>query len=267
MYAHGVKRKNCVQGKIKQKMKQGVFKIIENKEIASNMMKMLLQGDVSEIKTPGQFVNIAVPGKFLRRPISVCNVEDGTLTLIYKIVGSGTEILSKMKTGSSLDILTGLGNGYNLSDTRIGDVPLLVGGGSGIPPLYFLSKKLLESGKSVKVVLGFNQKEDIYLVEEFKQLGCEVFLSTVDGSSGTKGFVTDAIKELEENPTYYFACGPLPMLKAIQSSLKIDGQMSLEARMGCGFGACMGCSIKIKSGNKRICKEGPVFDAKEIFQW
>ena len=252
-------------------MKQCVFKIIENVEIAPCMMKVVLQGDVFDVKKPGQFVNVALSGKFLRRPISVCDVsENGELTLIYKVVGSGTEILSAMKKGSTLDILTGLGNGYDLSDERIGENVVLIGGGSGIPPLFFLSKKLIALGKKVFIVLGFNKKDEIYFEKEFQEIGLDVFVSTVDGSYGTKGFVTDCIAGFDFEPSYYFACGPEPMLKALYNLFnpkKIFGQMSFETRMGCGFGSCMGCSFKVKGGAKRLCKEGPVLKTEEIILW
>ena len=266
-------------------MKQCVFKIIENVEIAPCMMKVVLQGDVFDVKKPGQFVNVALPGKFLRRPISVCDVssekvgnganesdvsENGELTLIYKVVGSGTEIFRAMKKGSTLDILTGLGNGYDLSDERIGENVVLIGGGSGIPPLFFLSKKLIALGKKVFIVLGFNKKDEIYFEKEFQEIGSNVFVSTVDGSYGTKGFVTDCIVGFDFEPSYYFACGPEPMLKALYNLFnpkKIFGQMSFETRMGCGFGSCMGCSFKVKGGVKRLCKEGPVLKTEEIILW
>ncbi len=243
-------------------MRQAVFTIIENKYIATDIYKMVLKGDVNEITAPGQFINIKIQELFLRRPISVCDVDysASTLTIIYKVVGKGTSLMSKMCCGEELDILVGLGNGYDL--TTAGDSPVLVGGGVGVPPLYMLAKRLLEQGKKVTVILGFNTEKEIFLEKEFKELGAKVFVTTVDGSYGIKGFVTDALKDIDY--TYFYTCGPEPMLKAIYNCSKTSGQMSFEERMGCGFGACMGCSCKTISGNKRICKEGPVMKKEEI---
>ena len=239
-------------------MKQLLFKIEENIPLTSSVYKMTLLGDTSDIHC-GQFVNIKLDGLYLRRPISVCDCEDGKLTLVYKVVGKGTEKMAGMKEGT-LDILTGLGNGYDLS--KSGDRPLLSGGGVGVPPLYMLCKKLIAEGKKVSVVLGFNTKEEIFYEEEFRALGADVRVTTVDGSYGIKGFVTDAIKEMEYS--YIYTCGPEPMLKAIYNVSVTSGQYSFEERMGCGFGACMGCSCKTKYGNKRICKDGPVLTKEEI---
>ena len=220
---------------------------------------MTLHGDVSEITSSGQFVNIQLDGFFLRRPISVCDYSDGTLTLIYKVVGGGTEYMSKLGNGAELDILTGLGNGYDTSLS--GEKPLLLGGGVGVPPLYNLAKKLVSEGKNVSVVLGFNTKDEIFYEKEFTALGAAVTVATADGSYGVKGFVTDA---MPEDYTYFYTCGPEPMLKAVYKASKTSGQMSFEERMGCGFGACMGCSCKTLTGNKRICKDGPVMKKEEI---
>lgn len=241
-------------------MKQGYFKIIENTPLTDTVYRMVMEGDTSAITASGQFVNIKLEGMYLRRPISVCDCEDGKLTIVYKVVGKGTEAMSIMNVGTELDVLTGLGNGYDLSTA--GDAPLLIGGGVGVPPMYMLAKKLRGMGKSVKVILGFNKKEEIFYEEEFKKLGCEVFVTTVDGSYGTKGFVTDVMKNLVYS--YFYTCGPEPMLKAIYSASKSEGQFSFEERMGCGFGACMGCSCKTVTGYKRICKEGPVLKKEEI---
>lgn len=240
-------------------MKQGVFTIIENRPLTESVYEMTLSGDVSDIVSPGQFVNILLEGKFLRRPISVCNVDGDRLTIIYKVVGKGTEQMSQMKTGR-LDILTGLGNGYDLSVS--GQQPVLIGGGVGVPPMYLLARKLIEQGKKVKVILGFNTCGEIFYEDEFRALGADVYVTTVDGSYGIKGFVTDALKELEY--TYFYTCGPEPMLKAVYKASGTSGQMSFEKRMGCGFGACMGCSCKTITGYKRICKEGPVMRKEEI---
>ena len=240
-------------------MKQSLFNILSNTPLTDTVYQMVLGGDTSAITAPGQFVNIRLTGKFLRRPISVCDCEEGKLTIVYKVVGSGTEQLSAMKDGE-LDILTGLGNGYDLS--CCGERPVLIGGGVGVPPMYLLAKRLIALGKTPKVILGFNAKSEIFYEEEFKSLGCEVAVTTVDGSYGIKGFVTDALADLDY--TYFYTCGPEPMLKAVYRCSKTSGQMSFEERMGCGFGACMGCSCKTLTGNKRICKEGPVMRKEEI---
>ena len=241
-------------------MKQSIFKITENTQLTATVFKMKLQGDVSDITSSGQFVNIKLDGLYLRRPISVCDSEDGVLTLIYKVVGKGTEQMSKMQAGEELDILTGLGNGYDTSLS--GDKPVLLGGGVGVPPLYMLCKKLIAEGKSVSVVLGFNTKNEIFCEEDFKALGATVYVATADGSYGIKGFVTDALKEIDY--TYFYTCGPEPMLKALYKATATSGQFSFEERMGCGFGACMGCSCKTVTGYKRICKDGPVLKKEEI---
>ena len=239
-------------------MKQGLFTIIENVPIADKVMKMRLRGDLSAITAPGQFVNIKIDGLYLRRPISVCDAEGETLTLIYKIVGVGTEKMSGMQSGT-LDILTGLGNGYDLN--CCGDAPLLLGGGVGVPPLYLLAKKLLKNGKSVRAVLGFNRKSDVFYENEFRSLGVDTTVVTADGSYGKHGFVTDS---LPSDYTYFYTCGPEPMLHAVYEKTNTSGQFSFEKRMGCGFGACMGCSCKTITGYKRICKEGPVLTKEEI---
>jgi len=240
-------------------MKQSIFTIIENKALTKDVFKMVLEGDTSAITASGQFVNIQLAGKFLRRPISVCDWDDTTLTIVYKMVGHGTEQMSEMNIGEKLDILTGLGNGYDLS--LAGDAPLLIGGGVGVPPMYGAAKKLSEMGIKAKVILGFNVKDEIFYEEEFKALGCDVTVTTVDGSYGVKGFVTNA---LPETYSYFYTCGPEPMLKAVYKATATSGQMSFEERMGCGFGACMGCSCKTITGYKRICKEGPVMKKEEI---
>ncbi len=241
-------------------MKQGIFTVTENRKIASSVFEMTLAGDTSDITAPGQFVNIQLDGFFLRRPISVCDCEDGTLRLIYKVVGKGTEAMSGLASGTGLDILTGLGNGYNTEVS--GDRPLLLGGGVGVPPMYMLCKKLLAEGKDVTVILGFNTESEVFYEEEFKALGAKVLVTTADGSKGIKGFVTDAMNGIDY--TYFYTCGPEPMLKAVYNKSTTSGQLSFEERMGCGFGACMGCSCKTKYGNKRICKDGPVLVKEEI---
>ena len=246
-------------------MKQLTFEIKTNEQIAKNVYRMQLCGDTTGI-IPGQFVNIRVEGQFLRRPISVCNVEQPLnnatplLTIIYKVVGVGTEAMSRLLIGTQLDVLTVLGNGYDLS--KAGDKPLLVGGGVGVPPMYMLARQLREAGKAVRVILGFNTKDEVFYEEEFRALGCDVTVTTVDGSHGTKGFVTNA---LDGQQSYYYTCGPLPMIKALLQAAGTNGEVSMEERMGCGFGACMGCTIQTTQGPKRVCKEGPVFPA-EILQ-
>ena len=241
-------------------MKQGVFRITSNEKIARDIFKMTLAGDTSAITAPGQFVNIKLDGFFLRRPISVCDCVGENLTLIYKTVGRGTKQMSRMAAGDELDLLTGLGNGY---DTKIsGGSPLLVGGGVGVPPMYMLCKELISEGKNVTVVLGFNSKDDVFYEDEFRALGADVHIATADGTYGTKGFVTDVIKDMQY--TFFYTCGPEPMFRAMHKIMKTPGQYSFEERMGCGFGACMGCSCKTLTGNKRICKEGPVMESEEI---
>ena len=241
-------------------MKQSIFTILSNESLTDSIYKMVLGGDASAITAPGQFINIRLEGKFLRRPISVCDYDKDTLTIIYKVVGKGTDQMCHMTAGDTLDILTGLGNGYDL--TLSGQSPVLLGGGVGVPPMYNLAKALLAQGKSVSVILGFNAKTEIFYENEFKALGCQITVTTVDGSYGKKGFVTDALKDMEY--TYFYTCGPEPMLKAVHRSSVTSGQMSFEERMGCGFGACMGCSCKTLTGYKRICKEGPVMKKEEI---
>ena len=241
-------------------MKQSFFEIISNTALTDSVYKMVLAGDTSAITAAGQFVNIQLDGMFLRRPISVCDYDEQALTIVYKVVGKGTEAMCKMVPGTRLDILTGLGNGYDLSLS--GDRPVLLGGGVGVPPMYNLAKKLLAQGKHVTVILGFNTKSEIFYEEEFKSLGCTTIVATADGSYGVKGFATTPLAELDY--TYFYTCGPEPMLKAVYKATTTSGQMSFEERMGCGFGACMGCSCKTLTGNKRICKEGPVMKKEEI---
>lgn len=239
-------------------MKQGYFEIITNEKIAKSVFKMTLCGDTEGIR-PGQFVNIRLDGFYLRRPISVCDCEKNMLTIIYKVVGGGTELMSGMLKGEKLDVLTVLGNGYDTSLS--GECPVLLGGGVGVPPLYMLAKALIAENKKVRVVLGFNTKDEVFYEDEFKALGCETLVTTADGSYGIKGFVTDT---LPESYSYFYTCGPEPMLKAVYKKTTTSGQLSFEERMGCGFGACMGCSCKTLTGNKRICKEGPVMKKEEI---
>lgn len=240
-------------------MQKSMFTIVGNEALTDSVYKMVLVGDTSHITCPGQFVNIALSGLYLRRPISVCDVEGDRLTIIYKAVGKGTRQMSQMQEGK-LELLTGLGNGYDL--TCAGESPVLLGGGVGVPPMYLLAKQLISNGKKVRVILGFNTKAEVFYEEEFKALGCNVTVTTVDGSYGTKGFVTDVLQNIDYS--YFYTCGPEPMLKAVYKVSKTSGQMSFEKRMGCGFGACMGCSCKTITGYKRICKEGPVMRKEEI---
>ena len=240
-------------------MLQDKYKISENSKIAPGVFKMILKGNTGAFTAPGQFLNIKIDGLFLRRPISLCDLNGDELTIIYKVVGKGTEELSGMKAGEELDILTGLGNGYDM--TLSGDRPLLIGGGVGVPPMYLLAKRLREKNKEVSVILGFNTVSELFFEDEFKKLGCRVFVTTADGSYGVKGFVTDA---LTSDYTYVYSCGPEPMLKALYRTIKTSGQFSFEERMGCGFGACMGCTCKTITGYKRICKDGPVLKKEEI---
>lgn len=241
-------------------MKQSIFEITSNKLIADNTYEMVLRGDCSHITKPGQFVNIKLDGFFLRRPISVCDVKGDSLVIIYKVVGHGTEKMAAMTKGEVLDILSGLGNGYDLS--KSGDTPLLIGGGAGVPPMYLLAKELIEQGRKPSVILGFNTKTDVFYENEFSALGVKTTVTTVDGSYGVKGFVTDALGKADY--TYFYTCGPEVMLKAVYDKTNTSGQLSFEARMGCGFGACMGCTCETLYGNKRICKEGPVLEKEEV---
>ena len=240
-------------------MKQSLFKIEENINLTESVMKMRLSGDTSHITKPGQFINIRLDGLYLRRPISVCDCDENSVTIIYKVVGKGTEQMQKLREGT-LDVLTGLGNGYDTSLS--GERPLLLGGGVGVPPLYMLARELIREGKKPAVILGFNTKDEIFYEKEFKELGADTVVATADGSYGIKGFVTDAMKNMEY--TYIYTCGPEPMLKAVYSASETSGQFSFEERMGCGFGACMGCSCKTVTGYKRICKDGPVHKKEEI---
>lgn len=242
-------------------MKQGLYTVLENENIAPDTWRMVLEGDTAPITAPGQFLNIQLAGHFLRRPISISDWDETTVTIIYKILGHGTEEMTRLPVGAVLDILVGLGNGF--STEKSGARPLVIGGGVGIPPLFHLTKKLLAEGRSPVVILGFNRREDMFYVEEFKALGAEVVVATADGSFGIPGFVTDGVKTVS-GYTYFFTCGPLAMLEALEKVVETSGQFSFEERMGCGFGACMGCTCKTKYGSKRICKDGPVLEREEI---
>ncbi len=243
-------------------MKKGLFKVTSNVHIANGVYEMKLSGDTSAVTAPGQFINIALDGFYLRRPISVCDCEDSVINIIYKTVGKGTEYMATLSYGAELDVLSGLGNGYNTE--KSGSSPLLVGGGVGVPPLYLLAKRLTEQGKRPVAAFGFNSADDVFYNEAFEKLGVPTYVSTVDGSFGQKGFVTDIIAGLDFNYTYFYTCGPEPMLKAVYNATVTSGELSFEERMGCGFGACMGCSCKTKYGDKRICRDGPVLVKEEI---
>ena len=245
---------------MRKTMKQGIYTIKNTRQLAKNTYEMTLTGDASALTAPGQFINIQLAGKFLRRPISVCSYDAESIRIIFKAVGKGTEQLAAMKAGETLDVLTGLGNGYDLNDA--GEAPLLIGGGAGVPPMFGLAEALLEKGITPTVILGFNTAEEVFYQEEFTKLGAKVFVATADGSVGEKGFVTDVMPKV--NYTYFYTCGPEPMLKAIDKVAETSGQLSFEERMGCGFGACMGCTCETKYGNKRICKDGPVLRREEI---
>ena len=240
-------------------MKQDIYTIRSNRPLTADVWELILEGDTSPITTPGQFVNIQLDGLFLRRPISVCDWDSETITLLYKVVGKGTSAMTKMVAGDKLDVLVGLGNGFDV--TRCGEKTLVIGGGVGTPPMYGLAKALLNAGKTPVAVLGFNTKSEIFYEEQFRALGIETIIATADGSYGVKGFVTDA---LPADYDFVCTCGPLPMLKAVYNATTVSGLYSFEERMGCGFGACMGCSCKTKYGNKRICKDGPVLVKEEI---
>ena len=242
--------------------KKGIYKVVANEPLTPDVWRMVLAGDTQWITRPGQFVNIELEGLYLRRPISISDWSEDTITIIYKVVGRGTEQMSRMVAGQELDVLTGLGNGFD-ADVEC-QQPLLVGGGVGVPPLYRLAKELIARGRKVSVVLGFNTAKEVFYAEEFRLLGADVYVSTADGSVGTKGFVTDAIRENGVDFDFFYSCGPLPMLKALCDCTDVKGELSFEERMGCGFGACMGCSCKTLAGNKRICKDGPVMKREEI---
>lgn len=242
-------------------MKEVIYEIVENVALTDNVFKMVMKGDTSAIGGSGQFVSIKLDGLYLRRPISICDYEEGMLTIIYKVVGEGTELMCGMTAGEKLNVLVGLGNGYDLS--KCGDHPVLVGGGVGVPPLYKLCKMLKAENKKVSVILGFNTASEIFYEKEFADIADKIVITTVDGSYGVKGFVTNALESVGKY-SYIYSCGPVPMLKALAGATECSGQYSLEERMGCGFGACMGCSCKTLLGNKRICKDGPVFVKEEI---
>ena len=252
----------CQLSTVNNMYKKGLYKVVANEPLTSDVWRMVLEGDTQWITRPGQFVNIELEGLYLRRPISICDWSETTITIIYKVVGRGTEQMSRMSEGQELDILTGLGNGFD-ADVEC-QKPLLVGGGVGVPPLYRLAKELIARGRKVSVVLGFNTSKEIFYADEFRSLGADVYISTADGSVGSKGFVTDAIRENGIDFDFFYSCGPLPMLKALCDCTTVSGELSFEERMGCGFGACMGCSCKTLTGNKRICKEGPVMKREEI---
>lgn len=242
-------------------MKKEWYTVLQNRKIAAEIYEMRLAGDTAEITAPGQFLNIRLDGFYLRRPISVCDWDEKTVTIIYKVVGRGTEAMTALQAGQKLDVLVGLGNGF---DVGLGGAhPILIGGGVGVPPMYGLAKRLVEAGAQPTAILGFNGAADVFYREEFERLGVPVLVTTVDGSVGVRGFVTDALQDVTGG-SFFYACGPEPMLRAVAGATPLDGQLSFEARMGCGFGACMGCSCETKYGTKRICKEGPVLRKGEV---
>lgn len=241
-------------------MQQQICTILENKPLTELVWRMRLQADTAAITVPGQFVNLKLEGLYLRRPISICDWDEHSITLIYKVVGQGTEAMTALTPGQQIDTLIGLGNGYDM--TRAGTHPVCIGGGVGVPPMYGLAKRLAAQGRDVTVILGFNTREEIFYEEEFQALGVKTLIATADGSRGVKGFVTDVLPTLTYS--YFFTCGPMPMFRAIEQIAVTSGQFSFEERMGCGFGACMGCTCKTKYGNKRICKDGPVLQREEI---
>lgn len=242
--------------------KRDIYTIVSNRRLSAKTMQMVLEGDTQYLTRAGQFVNVAVEGKFLRRPISVCDYDQKSITLLYDVVGEGTKAMSLMREGERLDLLTGLGNGF--SEENGCRRPALLGGGIGCAPLYNLAKKLLAAGAKPVVILGFNSEADVVAEEMFRALGVETYIATVDGSKGTRGFVTDVIREKGLECDYFYACGPMPMLRAVCGSLEWSGEVSLDERMACGFGVCMCCSVETKSGAKRICKEGPVFSKEDL---
>ena len=241
-------------------MKNVIYTVKSNEKLTENVFRMVLEGDTSAITASGQFINIKIESLYLRRPISIFDCTENELSIIYKVVGTGTEVMSRMPAGTQFDCLVGLGNGFDIS--AAGENPVVIGGGVGVPPMYYLAKKLIADGKNVTAILGFNKADEVFCKEDFEAIGCKTIVTTVDGSMGVKGFVTDALKDIDYS--YVFTCGPEPMLKAIYNTATTSGQFSFEERMGCGFGACMGCSCKTKYGNKRICKEGPVLVKEEI---
>lgn len=241
-------------------MKNVIYTISSNDRLTENVYRMVLCGDTSAVTASGQFINILIEGLFLRRPISVFDCNENEVKIIYKVVGVGTEKMASMTAGMKLDCLVGLGNGFDTSVS--GDKPVVLGGGVGVPPMFYLAKKLLAEGKQVTAILGFNKADEVFCKEDFESIGAKTIVATADGSAGVKGFVTDALNDVDY--TYFYTCGPEPMLKAVYNSTLTSGQLSFEERMGCGFGACMGCSCKTKYGNKRICKDGPVLVKEEI---
>lgn len=238
------------------------YEILENSPLTDDIMKMVLKGDTSWIKNPGQFINITIEGYYLKRPISVCDWDTKTLTIIYKVVGKGTAIMKDMKPKQSLEALVGLGNGFDVA--KLPDELVILGGGVGIPPMYGLAKRCLQANKKLHVILGFTGTKDAFYLDEFKKLKLDLIITSNDGSIGLKGFVTDGMKEAKLDELVYAACGPMPMLKAIYVASKSHGYLSFEERMGCGFGACMGCSCKTITGYKRICVEGPIMESEDL---
>ena len=243
-------------------MLKKIFHIGSNSPVAHDTFRLVLETDASVTVRSGQFVDIALPGRYLRRPISVSDVLPRGLVLYYKAVGEGTRQMAALPPGTALELLLPLGSGFGPEKCR--EKALLVGGGLGAAPLYLLARELLEAGKHPTAVLGFNRADEICLAEEFRALGVPVHVATLDGSVGTKGFVTDAIKALQPEYDYFYTCGPMVMMKAVCNAVEGSGEASLEERMGCGAGFCYGCSIQTKKGPARVCKDGPVFKTEDI---
>ncbi len=240
-------------------MKQGLFRIAENRPLTEKVSRLCLEGDCSHVGEPGQFVDLRLEGLFLRRPLSVCDVEGDRLTLLYEESGKGTALLRTLPEGTVLDVLTGLGRGFDRS--LAGSSPLLIAGGTGASPLYGLAKRLCAEGRDVTVILGFATAAERFYEEEFRALGVTLCVCTEDGSYGRAGFVTEA---MDRPASYFYTCGPKAMMQSVCARAETDGQLSLAVRMGCGFGACMGCRVETISGGRRVCKDGPVFGKGEI---
>lgn len=243
-------------------MKQGLFQIYSNTQVADKVYLMRLLGDTSGFFCPGQFADVALDGRFLRRPFAATEWDSEGFSLIYKVVGQGTEQMTGLCNGDTLDILTGLGNGFDTSLCRYS--ALIVCGGLGASPVFSLARQLVSEGRKVTVIMGFNKASDVFFVKEFESLGATVAVATMDGSVGIKGLVTDAIDALKPEFDCFYTCGPKVMMKAVCEKLQAPGQASLEERMGCGCGICYGCTCNTTKGARRVCADGPVFDKEDI---
>ena len=242
-------------------MKRAVFTVLGNERISADVFDLRLSGDTSELVGSGQFVNADIPDLYLRRPISICDYSPGEMRLVIKIVGKGTQKMASLKEGDPVDLLVPLGNGFDTA--KSGKTPYLFGGGVGVAPMVRLAKDLIGQGKKTTVVLGFNSSSDVILYDDYCRIvGKEnVFVTTVDGSFGQKGFVTEVNAD---GASFVYSCGPLPMMKALDKAIECGAEYSFESRMGCGFGACMGCTLASAGGPVRVCREGPVFRKGEI---